>query len=476
MTYSIKITREDLDNLNKILYKYSPRENAAFLLAGKTDNKNSVDFLVRRIIEIPDSEFKIRDKTHLEISPRAINGIISLCEANKLGVIICHSHPKLSMHDYSSSDDFGEKRIAEVFHDCLSEYPIASLLISDCGYRGRYWRFKTKPKIINQIKVIGRYIENNDLSGRESKQSFNAELYDRQVLALGELGQNKIAKTKVGIVGVGGTGSAVAEQLVRLGVRDFVIVDKDYFDSSNLTRVYGSFHKHLPSFLSKQFERLRYKKVNIIKKHLYHIKRNIRVIPVFGNTVMTETCRALLDRDIIFSCTDDHWGRSILNQIAYQYLIPVINIGVRIDSRDKKITGGTGALHVLRPGKPCLWCYEYLKADIISSESMLKKERDKLLTEGYVKGVGTKAPSILSFTSTMASLATTIFLQMVTDFMGQKGAVSHLRYDIMEEDLRRGTVEPLNDCVCKKVKAFGDFTSLNTYKRSDFIRIFKNDK
>lgn len=476
MIYSIKITREDLNILNKILYKYSPRENATFLLVGKADNKNSVDFLVRRIIEIPDSEFKIRDKTQLEISPRAINGIISLCEVNKLGVIVCHSHPKLSMHDYSSSDDFGEKRIAKVFHDCLPEYPIASLLLSDCGYRGRYWGFKAKPKIINHIKVIGRYIENNNLSGQEPKQSFDTELYDRQVLALGELGQSIITKTKVGIVGVGGTGSAVAEQLVRLGVRDFIIVDKDYFDSSNLTRVYGSFHKHLPFLLTKNFRKLRYKKVTIIKKHLFHIKRDIRVVPIFGNIVMSEVYRALLDRDIIFSCTDDHWGRSILNQIAYQYLIPVINIGVRIDSHDKKITGGTGALHVLRSGKPCLWCYEYLKADIIFSESMLKKERDKLLTEGYVKGVETKTPSVISFTSTMASLAVTIFLQMVTDFMGEKGAVSHFRYDIMEGDVRRGIVEPLTDCICKKVKAFGDFKALNTYKKGDFIHIFKNDR
>jgi len=476
MRYSIKITREDLDLLTKVLLKYTPRENAVFFLAGKNSNKDAVDFTVRRLVEIPNSEFRIREKARLEISPRAINGIIALCEANKLGLIICHSHPKLLMYDYSSSDDFGEERIVNVFHSCLPDYPIASLLLSDYGYRGRYWAFKSKPKLINRIKVVGRCIENIELSGKKSEEYLNVELYDRQVLAFGELGQAKIAKTKVGIVGVGGTGSAVAEQLVRLGVKNFVIVDKDYFDSSNLTRVYGSFYHNIPSILTKKFKWLRYKKVNVIKEHLYNIKRDIRVIPVFGNVVMTEACRALLDRDIIFSCTDDQWGRSILNQIAYQYLIPVINIGVRIDSIDKKITDGTGSLHVLRPGKPCLWCYEYLKADIISSESMLKKERDKLLKVGYVKGIETKTPSVISLTSTMASLAVTTFLQMVTDFMGNNGDISHLRYDIMEGEIRRGTVEPPSDCICRKVMALGDFKTLNTYKRRDFIRIFENDK
>ena len=44
----------------------------------------------------------------------------------------------------------------------------------------------------------------------------------------------------VGIVGCGGTGSAVAEQLARLGVRRFILTDPDTLSASNVTRVYGS--------------------------------------------------------------------------------------------------------------------------------------------------------------------------------------------------------------------------------------------
>ena len=39
---------------------------------------------------------------------------------------------------------------------------------------------------------------------------------------------------------VGGTGSAVIEQLVRLGVRRLHLFDPDILTASNLTRVYGS--------------------------------------------------------------------------------------------------------------------------------------------------------------------------------------------------------------------------------------------
>ena len=38
---------------------------------------------------------------------------------------------------------------------------------------------------------------------------------------------------EIAIVGVGATGSCTAEQLVRLGVRNLIIIDHDYFEPSN---------------------------------------------------------------------------------------------------------------------------------------------------------------------------------------------------------------------------------------------------
>lgn len=47
---------------------------------------------------------------------------------------------------------------------------------------------------------------------------------------------DKIAKYKIGIIGLGGLGSNVIMMLVRLGFRNFVIADKDVVDLSNLNR------------------------------------------------------------------------------------------------------------------------------------------------------------------------------------------------------------------------------------------------
>jgi len=52
--------------------------------------------------------------------------------------------------------------------------------------------------------------------------------------------QRLLQELRVGIVGVGGTGSCVAEQLVRLGVGLVLIADGENFEATNVNRVYGS--------------------------------------------------------------------------------------------------------------------------------------------------------------------------------------------------------------------------------------------
>ena len=66
-------------------------------------------------------------------------------------------------------------------------------------------------------------------------------MFDRQVRAFGADGQLKLQRLRVAIVGLGGTGSLIAQQLVHLGVRDFILVDPDVIESTNLNRVANAF-------------------------------------------------------------------------------------------------------------------------------------------------------------------------------------------------------------------------------------------
>ena len=472
-TYRLKITERDFEELRQLVFRDMPREAGAFALAGIAKSGDTTDILVRRHIVVPGEDFLVQNEAHLEISSRAINGLVALCQANGLGAILCHSHPDDS--PYSTSDDHGESRVFRALRQFLPpEIPTASLLFYPGGIRGRVWSPNSdSPSPISEIAVIGRRLKRVQNNGADPVDLADAETFDRQVLAFGREGQVLIRATKVGIVGVGGTGSSVAEQLARLGVMDLVIIDPDHLERSNKTRVYGTFDSTFERPWWLPWKRTS-SKVQTIKEHLKAIAPEASILAIPKSIVLEEAARALLTRDVIFLCTDEHWGRSIVNQIAYQYLIPTINVGVRIGTKDNVISAAVGNIDVLRPDLPCLWCKQSIRAEQIRAESIPQSDREQLAREGYVEGLDTKEPAVISLTTTVSSMAVTQFLQIVTDFMGASGSVSRLNYDAMSDMVTRGTSTIPDRCICKKVRGFGDLKTLNTL--SDAATIAKLNK
>jgi len=64
------------------------------------------------------------------------------------------------------------------------------------------------------------------------------ERYSRQIILkkIGVLGQKKLLRSSVLIVGVGGLGSPIAIYLAAIGVGKIGVIDKDKVEISNLSR------------------------------------------------------------------------------------------------------------------------------------------------------------------------------------------------------------------------------------------------
>lgn len=241
MRYRLKISEAHFAELERLVLADLPKEAAAFALAGSARHAATTDVIVRRPIAIPKEHFTVQHELHLELSTAAVNGLIALCEKNKLGAVLCHSHPENI--PYSGSDDHGERRVFETLRQFISpDAPTASLLFYPGGVRGRVWFPGSRAPIpISEILVTGRYVRRipSEPSVRlhvEARELTDLEIFDRQVRAFGKEGQALIMRTKVGVIGVGGTGSPTAEQLVRLGTGDLVLIDPDAFEPSNRTR------------------------------------------------------------------------------------------------------------------------------------------------------------------------------------------------------------------------------------------------
>src|SRR5260370_36623341 len=85
---------------------------------------------------------------------------------------------------------------------------------------------------------VGRHLRIHDRK-RDSSPTIPKQ-FDRSVRAFGAEGQATLASLSIGIIGLGGIGSVVAEQLAHLGVRKLLWLDPDVLKGPNLNRVVGS--------------------------------------------------------------------------------------------------------------------------------------------------------------------------------------------------------------------------------------------
>lgn len=107
--------------------------------------------------------------------------------------------------------------------------------------------------------------------------------------------QNKISEVVIGIAGCGGIGGAVAERLVRLGVRHIKVADPDYFELSNINRQFGA-----------SLDNLGRNKAEVVGESIFNISRdvNVDVYPegINNNTAddFVEGCDYVLDKIELF--------------------------------------------------------------------------------------------------------------------------------------------------------------------------------
>jgi molybdopterin/thiamine biosynthesis adenylyltransferase len=232
----------------------------------------------------------------------------------------------------------------------------------------------------------------------------------------------------VGVVGCGGTGSATAILLARLGVGQLVLFDDDIVDVTNLNRLHGSRRGDADAIRPK---------VDVVAREIADMAIGTRVVPVRA-WVGDPACRdALKSCDVIFGCTDDHDGRLMLNRFSYFYLIPVIDMGLAIDPNP---VGGlrdlSGRVTVLVPGAPCLLCRGVVDPALARDEDLERshpEEYERRKREAYVRGGGDPAPAVVTFTTATACLAVDELLQGLTCFRDPGGWVWHRvrRFDLL---------------------------------------------
>ncbi|WHZ07075.1 MAG: hypothetical protein OJF59_000828 [Cytophagales bacterium] len=391
-----------LERLRRSLFK---DENESFaILIGRSIFKNGrlIRLIAREIIEPESDAYEIRTATRIQITPHFIAQIAQRSRRSGESLVFVHSHP-FPFNEFSKTDDEGEVVLANFFKQRTPNTVHAALLLTP---------EKSLARILGERKylsVIG--VGSEFYLDRIQKQSEPNQIYDRQVRAFGQEGQKIVESLRIGIVGLGGTGSVVAQQLAHLGVRDFLLIDPDVLEESNLNRVVGASRDDIGK-----------DKVTITKELINRINPEAKVETAKESVLRNSIAEFLLDTDFTFSCTDSHGSRAVLNQLAYQYLLPIIDMGVVIAVRGQKIENIAARTQLLAPDLACMVCgnllnYEEVRRDLLSD---FERKNDP-----YITGATEPAPSVISLNSTVASMAITMFLNSVVGIPGTARLINY---------------------------------------------------
>lgn len=371
------------------------------------------------------------------------------------GVAFLHSHPAHGWQGMSTDDYDAEQGMAGAVYGATG-LPLVGLTLGakDATWSARFWeRAAARTYAVHHcesVRVVGDVFD----------VSFNPELLPppkpldrlrRTIDAWGQNAQARLARVHVGVIGLGSVGSIISEALARSGVQRVSLLDFDTSAEHNLDRT-----------LNAYAETTGMAKVLVAQQAA---RRAATAATTRFSAWEWSICeevgyRRALDCDILFSCVDRPWPRSVMDFVAYAHGIPVIDGGILVSTTASgRLRGAHWRAHLVGPGRKCLACLgQYERGEVDSDRRGLFDD------PSYIAGLPRESvhranQNVFGFSLGAASLE---FLQFLS-FVVQPGAclpVGPQRYQFpageleLEDYSTRHVCE--KGCVASSLIARGD--------------------
>ncbi len=139
--------------------------------------------------------------------------------------------------------------------------------------------------------------------------------YSRQILLknIKEEGQAKLAKSSVGIIGCGALGNTIANNLVRAGIGNIRVVDRDIIELNNLQR----------QNLFDEYD-IGSSKAEVIAQKLKKINSEVRIESIADDVNYGNVERIIDNMDVILDGTDNMLVRFLINDACVKHDKPWI--------------------------------------------------------------------------------------------------------------------------------------------------------
>lgn len=235
-----------------------------------------------------------------------------------------------------------------------------------------------------------------------------SSIFQRTIMLIGEENFNKLSHTSIAVFGLGGVGGFAFEALVRCGIGNFVIVDKDVVSYSNLNRQVIATISNIDKL-----------KVDVAFDRATDINPTINIIK-YPVKVTSDNIEELLKNhkiDYIIDAIDDVTGKLALIKYANKKGIKIIScmgMGNRLNPTLLKISDiyGTNNCPLAKKMRNLLRKEGIKKLKVIYSVEIPKKPNYEYLKEECEK---MHVPASISFVPPVAGLL--IAYEVVKDLL-----------------------------------------------------------
>jgi molybdopterin/thiamine biosynthesis adenylyltransferase len=376
-----------------------PGEHFAFLLASTSASQGEPLFDVKRALLVPEWAVSV-SRDGYNVNPDFLVEVVNEAVRAGYALIEAHNHGG-SLPRFSRTDREGFAEFPEYVLSSLPGRPYAATVWGDETVFGEYFLPGARTGTIRSILRVGGSL--SQLISRNDDLGTADQYYARQIAWLTEAGQRSLGRLRVGIVGAGGTGSILLQNLVYLGVRDFLLVEDDSADVTSMNRL-----------VTATAADLEHPKVLLGSRLVRSVQPSARVQVINRKLQSAAALDALKGADVLFGCVDNDGARLVLNEIALAYSIPLFDLGVGLLAEDGRLEAAGGRLAVVIPGGPCLHCMGQL--DLEEARYFVSDERARAVQRqrGYVTGLDVPALSVISLNGITASMACNEFAVFVS--------------------------------------------------------------
>ncbi len=227
--------------------------------------------------------------------------------------------------------------------------------------------------------------------------------FSRQTF-LGPDAQTSFEDCRVGVLGLGGGGSHIVQQLAHIGLKQFVIFDPDVVKDVNLNRLVGT----------TEFDaRWQVPKVAVAERVVKGIRSDAEIEG--HQTRWQDSHLSLRGCDLVFGCVDGFAERREAEICCRRFLIPFIDIGLDVHAAEGGPLQMAGQVILSMPGAPCMTCFGFLT-------------EKNLAQEAAAYGAAGPRPQVVWANGVLASTAVGIAVNLLTGWAGMSSAV-YLSYD-----------------------------------------------